>query len=362
MSIQMDVAARRFILPLGIALVAVAVGLAATAPSRSSSAVSGSLADLKSRAAAFSLQPTLTSLEAAADPEASPLHLGEVGLEALGLPAEAKGMTVKVFTGPTDLIGGGPAAPFVLKAKTDVDVQRAVDCLTQAIYYEARNEPIEGQEAVAQVVLNRVRHPTYPNSVCGVVFQGWTRNTGCQFTFSCDGSMSPIRSQRAWQTAHDVAVRALSGYVSKNVGHATHYHTTAILPYWANSLTRVRTVGAHIFYRWNGGMGLQKAFSSRYAGAEEGAPLPGLQTASLDGTDLSLYAGALSAADAAVIAAAAVEPEPVEVAPPPAPEVVTFAPEEMAAELPTDVVIAAPVVKLQPQRQDPARLAIPSNW
>ena len=123
-----------------------------------------------------------------------------------------------------------------------------LDCLSLAIYYEARSESDVGQRAVAQVVLNRVRDPAYPDDVCSVVFQGAERRTGCQFSFTCDGSMARLPERRAWLRARQIAAAALAGQGSGPVGNATHYHTTAIRPYWAPSLNRVAVIGAHIFY------------------------------------------------------------------------------------------------------------------
>jgi hypothetical protein len=144
----------------------------------------------------------------------------------------------------------------------------AIDCLTSAVYYEAASESLTGQRAVAQVVLNRVRHPAYPNSVCGVVFQGSQRKTGCQFSFTCDGSLARAPSQSGWARARMVAAMALSGYVEPSVGLATHYHTIWVVPYWSSSLTKLGTIGAHIFYRWSGSNGKRSAFTSRYANTE----------------------------------------------------------------------------------------------
>ena len=126
---------------------------------------------------------------------------------------------------------------------------RSLECLTQAIYYEARNQSADGQRAVAQVVLNRTRHPSYPNTVCGVVFQGSERTTGCQFSFTCDGSMYREIEPYAWEQAQTIAASALSGSVYRPVGLALNYHTTAIQPYWAPSLVRQAVIGAHVFYR-----------------------------------------------------------------------------------------------------------------
>lgn len=145
---------------------------------------------------------------------------------------------------------------------------RSLDCLTAAVYYEAASESIDGQRAVAQVVLNRARHPAFPHSVCGVVFQGSDRKTGCQFTFTCDGSLMRAPSKRGWAQARAVADAALAGYVYGPVGWATHYHTDYVAPYWAPTLAKAAVVGAHIFYRWPGGWGRPSAFTARYAGAE----------------------------------------------------------------------------------------------
>jgi spore germination cell wall hydrolase CwlJ-like protein len=159
------------------------------------------------------------------------------------------------------------AAPFRLAASS-ADRARSLDCLTAAIYYEAAREPLEGQRAVAQVVLNRVRHPAYPNSVCGVVFEGARRSTGCQFSFSCDGSLRRAPMPAIWDRARMVAEAALGGYVYAPVGWATHYHANYVVPYWSSSLVKSANVGLHIFYRWRGGWGRPNAFGSHYAGVE----------------------------------------------------------------------------------------------
>jgi hypothetical protein len=160
-----------------------------------------------------------------------------------------------------------PMRPFVLQADAD-DSARALHCMTQAIYYEAAREPLKGQEAVAQVVLNRVRHPAYPKSICGVVYQGAGLPTGCQFTFTCDGSMRFAPQPAFWRRAEEVARRALTGFVDKDVGSATHYHAAYVAPYWAPTLVKMTQVGQHIFYRWTGPWGEPPAFTGRYAGRE----------------------------------------------------------------------------------------------
>ena len=137
----------------------------------------------------------------------------------------------------------------------------ALECLTAAVYYEARSEAEGGQRAVAQVVLNRARHPAYPASICGVVYQGSHRDTGCQFSFTCDGSLSKPREAEAWSEAQEIAHSALSGYVHSPVGYATHYHTSAVNPEWSASLERLTRLGEHIFYRWRGKAGQPGAFT-----------------------------------------------------------------------------------------------------
>jgi spore germination cell wall hydrolase CwlJ-like protein len=176
-----------------------------------------------------------------------------------------------------DIAVGSPATPFDLRQASDHDAQTALECLTAAIYYEARSESQEGQRAVAQVVLNRVRHPAFPKSVCGVVYQGSNRRTGCQFTFTCDGSLAGGRRPEAWERARRFAEEALSGYVYEPVGLATHYHTTAIHPWWADALTKAVTIGHHIFYRWRGEWGDPKSFRRPYVGAEAYAAWRGAQ-------------------------------------------------------------------------------------
>lgn len=165
----------------------------------------------------------------------------------------------------------GAARPFVVRAGS-VEHARALKCLTDAIYYEAANEPDAGQRAVAQVILNRMRHPTYPNSVCGVIYQGSERATGCQFSYSCDGSMARVPARASWLRAQGVAADALAGYVYAPVGMATHYHATYVYPYWAPSLNFIGTIGAHRFYSWKDSAGRQSAFFRSYAGRE---PFPG---------------------------------------------------------------------------------------
>jgi len=164
-------------------------------------------------------------------------------------------------------VTAAPATHF--RGLTALDSYRALNCLVSAIYYEAGNEPEDGQRAVAQVVLNRVRHPLWPDSVCGVVYQGSERTDfRCQFTFSCDGSMTRTPVAGVWARARRVAQEALSGVVYKPVGLATFYHTLAVRPSWAASFQPVAVIGAHIFYRNMGADGTRQAFRISYSGRE----------------------------------------------------------------------------------------------
>ncbi|MFC3440767.1 cell wall hydrolase [Sphingobium rhizovicinum] len=152
-----------------------------------------------------------------------------------------------------------PAARPFLFSGSETDLARATDCLAAAELYEAGDDAV-GEQAVAQVVLNRVRHPAFPKSVCGVVFQGQERATGCQFTFTCDGALARTPGQAAWNRAREIARGALAGKVYKPVGHATHYHTDWVVPYWSDSLDKITAVGTHLFFRWRGWWGTPPAF------------------------------------------------------------------------------------------------------
>jgi spore germination cell wall hydrolase CwlJ-like protein len=128
---------------------------------------------------------------------------------------------------------------------------RELDCLTQAVYFEARGESRKGQAAVATVIMNRVKSPLFPKTVCGVVYQGASHRNGCQFSFACDGLAERVREATAWDRAREVAARALSGAVLREVGSATHFHTTGVSPDWGPQMKRVAQVGLHVFYRFN---------------------------------------------------------------------------------------------------------------
>lgn len=202
-----------------------------------------------------------------------------------GRPAADAGLRHVNLTGPL------AAQPFRLGGA--LDASRDLECLTQSVYYEARGEGRDGMRAVAQVVLNRVRHPAFPKSVCAVVFQGAGRRTGCQFSFTCDGSMRGRVNQAAWNRAREIASSALSGSVYATVGNATHFHTTGVSPRWRNSLVRVSQVGDHLFYRFGGRDGSRGSFTY-VAQPSRAADAPRLIQASLDPTGPVRDAGAVA--------------------------------------------------------------------
>jgi spore germination cell wall hydrolase CwlJ-like protein len=205
--------------------------------------------------------PEAQRLQSAGSLAPLPLELATV-TPAAPIPADSSAFALPVNHSPA-------AKSIVFRADTGLDQSRALDCLAEAVYYEARSESEDGQRAVAQVVLNRVRHPAYPGSVCGVVYQGPMRaGGGCQFTFTCDGSLARRPFGPGWSRARRIAAEALAGNVFAPVGHATHYHTFAVAPDWAPKLTKAAVIGAHIFYRWPGSAGTPEAFRQPYAGRE----------------------------------------------------------------------------------------------
>jgi spore germination cell wall hydrolase CwlJ-like protein len=133
--------------------------------------------------------------------------------------------------------------------------KREQQCLTAGVYFEARGEPVKGQAAVAQVILNRVRNPAYPKSVCGVVYQNEKWRNGCQFSFACDGVRERVADKRSWTIAEDVALAVTAGRIwLPDVGSSTHYHATYVHPRWARAMEKMKKIGDHIFYRtYNGG-------------------------------------------------------------------------------------------------------------
>ena len=183
-------------------------------------------------------------------PEVEPVKFVDLSPE----DARAFNATVPFSTDPN------PAArPFRFAGGPD-DLARATDCMAAGILYAAGDDTL-GERAVAQVVLNRLRHPAFPKTVCGVVFEGQDRSTGCQFSFSCDGALTRWHpTDDAWRRAREVSAAALAGSVFKQVGYATHYHTDWVVPYWQSSLDKITAVNTHLFFRWSGWWGTPPAF------------------------------------------------------------------------------------------------------
>lgn len=140
--------------------------------------------------------------------------------------------------------------PEAVKLVAQRRVQRAeMECLARAVYFEARSESELGQLAVAKVILNRVKDPEYPKSICGVVYQGSGRRNSCQFSFACDGLPDDVRSANAWSNAKRIAQKAISGDTSvAAIGSATNYHADYVRPKWAKSMKRLIKIGHHVFY------------------------------------------------------------------------------------------------------------------
>jgi hypothetical protein len=169
--------------------------------------------------------------------------------------ADLSGPRLKPAPSPADMIAAGaPIADLVDFDFSEFEVARLEaeerNCLAEAIYYEARSESRIGRMAVADVVLNRVASPVYPDSICGVVYQGSERRTGCQFSFTCDGSMKAHRNQRQWREAELLAGAVLAGVRKPVTRYATHYHANYVSPPWAENLSPTATIGTHKFYRF----------------------------------------------------------------------------------------------------------------
>ena len=190
-------------------------------------------------------------------PEVAPMVLAPV------TEADARAQNAEVALITKGFIA---ARPFVYAGGGDAKA-RARDCLAAAMIYEAGDDA-KGQQAVGQVVINRARHPAFPKSICGVVFQGSERTTGCQFTFTCDGALNRRYSDAAWQRARNNADMMLSGGTYPPVGLATHYHTDWVRPYWSDSLEKIAIVDTHLFFRWPGYWGTPGAFRGAVSGSD----------------------------------------------------------------------------------------------
>lgn len=181
------------------------------------------------------------------------LQLSSVlGQERRGLSAAPEARLLAV-TAPAE--GRLPEAPSIdysesfLAAQPGASGDAEWECLTQALYFEARGERARGLFAVAEVIMNRVESGRFPGSVCGVIHQGTGRQYQCQFTYTCDGRSDVVREPAAWSRVGKVARLMLDGAPRALTNGATYYHTRAVRPSWANSFPRTASIGAHLFYR-----------------------------------------------------------------------------------------------------------------
>ncbi len=229
--------ARSLIAAGGLSLCMLLTALSATASVRDAEArrsADAALADqaaLVADLAEFLAEETAEAREALSAPKAEPAR------SAAALPAESRTLAEFVDFDFTDLV----------VAKMDAEERH---CLAQAIYYEAGSESRVGQMAVADVVLNRVASAVYPDTICEVVYQGSQRTTGCQFTFTCDGSLKRPVNKARFARAEELAGTILAGLRAPASRNATHYHADYVNPDWAASLTPTATIGAHKFYRF----------------------------------------------------------------------------------------------------------------
>ncbi|WP_293867860.1 cell wall hydrolase [uncultured Alsobacter sp.] len=180
----------------------------------------------------------------------TPAPIDAVPVEIAAAPVSAAGLAALQARMPLTVVPKDEVRPSYASLLSPEAIEKEERCLAEAIYFEARSEPEEGQAAVAQVVLNRVKSGLYPTSVCGVVYQNRHRHLACQFTFACEGKALRITEQDSWKTAVRIAKEVTYGktYLS-DVGAATHYHANYVRPYWAKRLKKMDTIGRHVFYK-----------------------------------------------------------------------------------------------------------------
>jgi spore germination cell wall hydrolase CwlJ-like protein len=231
----------------------------------------GALALLGCAASGISLASLMShgAARTAAAKAATPEQEAKLAQVSVGQPASILSPEMaRLKNAEIPLVADGvvPAPPFHF-AGDAASFERAADCLAAANWYEAGDDP-DGERAVSQVVLNRVRHPAFAKTVCGVIFTGSDRETGCQFTVTCDGSMRRQPSPAAWRRAREIAIAALNGAVDAEIGTATHSHTDWVYPAWSGEMEKIARQGTHLFFRWPGPWG-GKAVLTRAAAVEE---------------------------------------------------------------------------------------------
>ena len=219
---------------------------------------------LTAPSSAYALAPANTTLDEYPAPERiqlASLTSGALTAEetpSAMLPAPTP-IPLAMVPMPIPAPGVPPPSPAQRLKLDDKDYAKAERCLANAVYWESRSEPVKGQEAVAQVVMNRVFSGFYPNDVCSVVYQNAHRHLACQFTFACDGKRKVINERGAWARANRIAKQTLDGriYVPA-VAKSTHYHATYVHPYWTREMRKMVRYGIHNFYRpyaWGNGAG-----------------------------------------------------------------------------------------------------------
>lgn len=198
---------------------------------------------ISARIALASVDPSVVASPAADTPALSAIDNAASADPNLPMPA----------TQPQQLAYARADTPVTVFPDKPVSKYSAKElwCLSQAIYFEARGESYRGQVAVAQVVMNRLAHPLYPKTICGVVFQDEGHRNACQFSFACDGIPEVVNEKQPWEQANQIAEQVASGALYlPEVGNATHYHATYVYPDWAPQLKRVTKIGMHIFYKF----------------------------------------------------------------------------------------------------------------
>jgi spore germination cell wall hydrolase CwlJ-like protein len=223
-------------------------GGATTRPSIAAASPAGMPADTTRLQNHDGSTPSVT--RAAVLASSTPVDVGTTPIQIAPVPKFSRGPDGAMTTGSTVVMGAVANVPAYADLIDRGNAASEQRCLAEAVYFEARSEPEEGQAAVAQVVLNRVMSGLYPSTICGVVFQNQQRRNACQFSFACEGHALHVNESDAWNRASRVAREMLEGaaYVS-DVGDATHYHANYVRPGWARRLVRMDKIGRHIFYK-----------------------------------------------------------------------------------------------------------------
>ena len=219
-----------------------------TRPSEAGASPGGGIAGATTPHVQDGSTPTIARAVALAS--ATPVETGALPVEIGPLPKFSRAANGKIATGTTVILGVIDTAPAFAALMDQARSASEQRCLAEAIYFEARSEPEEGQAAVAQVVLNRVLSGLYPRSICGVVFQNQQHRNACQFSFACEGRALRINEPASWVQASRVAREVIDGatYVS-DVGGSTHYHANYVAPGWSRRLVKMDRIGHHIFYK-----------------------------------------------------------------------------------------------------------------